>query len=108
RPPARCNPPPTACGPDAATARRSWIGHARPRAPARSSLLLRGHFARPASATGQVAAGHRTRDTIANGNRPLSLEIGPVAPVVAAERARLELGAVGAVAVRVAGLDRER
>src|SRR5690606_26137458 len=108
RPPARCNPPPTACGPDVATARRSWIGHARPRVPARSSLLLRGHFASPATAARQVAARHRTRDAIAHGNRPLALEVGPVAPVVAAERARLELRAVRAVAVRVTDLDRER
>src|SRR5690606_17019580 len=108
RPPGRCNPPPTACGPDVATARRSWIGHARPHVPARSSLLLRGHFASPATATRQVAAGHRTRDTIAHGNRPLALEVRPVPPVVAAERARLELRAVRAVSIRVTGLDRER
>src|SRR5690606_41936750 len=108
RPPPRCNPPPTACGPDVATARRSWIGHARPRVPDRSSLLLRGHFASPATATRQVAAGHRARDAIAHGNRPLALEVGPVAPVVAAERAVLQLRAVGPGAARVTDLDGAR
>src|SRR5690606_26014 len=101
RPPSRCSPPPTACGPGASTARRSSSGHGQQRVPARSCDLLRRHLAGPPASAGQVAAWHGTRNTVADRYRPLPLEVRPVPPVVAAERARLELRAVWPVTVGI-------